>query len=424
MTCPCSETEGVHHPHAALFEGPASLVERAQAWTLWGRARVPARFAAPAEETMALRQGAGLTDLTGLRRFHVGGPDAAAFVERLIARPVADLEPGQILMGLMAGRGGRLVALARLVRLGPNDFMLGTDGTPDLWLDEASRPFTVSLADLSEPYAALGLYGPRAREVLEACGLSIGMTLAPLRTGALRHAGSLVTLLHMGDWCLGYGLPGAFELWVPRAAAATLWERLSAGLPEGVTPLGRASLETERVLMGRPRLGAEVPGLGEAPIPARVPTAADLGWQHWTAAPRPTRRAPPVARLLRLDCAAPVARGARVLRDGVAVTHLGAVATCPLSGETRALAMLAEPPTPGGVWSIESRDPARPDPVSAHIAPQAHTLSTDRPRETADRPLPVLPLKARRAPGEGRVRLMQDNEVVSDGLGPAMRKSL
>ena len=123
-----------------------------------------------AEEHHAVRDGVGIFDLTSFGKLEVSGPGALALLERVcdarIDRPVGRVVYTQFLNG-----NGGIVADLTVTRLGEDRFRLVTGAaavdSDRGWL-ELHADGGVEIRDVSDELAVIGLWGPRARDVLAA----------------------------------------------------------------------------------------------------------------------------------------------------------------------------------------------------------------------------------------------------------------
>jgi glycine cleavage system aminomethyltransferase T len=246
-------------------------------------------------EHLALREGAGLVDLSAFTILDVTGPGALAGLQRLAVAQL-DVPVGRTVYTPFLNEAGRFVADLTIMRLAATSFRVVTgaaDGGRDAkWISDR-LPDDARLADVSSAWATIGLWGPRAGDVLAAASrdgdesppLSFGMT-GLFELGGAVVLGSRISYVGEFGW----------ELHVPAEQAGQLWDLLSdAGRPHGLVPVGIGVYGTTARLekgyrafgaeltqeydpveagMTRPRVKAE-PFIGkEAYLAARVATPA------------------------------------------------------------------------------------------------------------------------------------------------------
>jgi aminomethyltransferase len=203
---------------------------------------VPARYTDPADELAALRDRAGVVDLSHLGQIEVSGPDAAASLTAALVLPagvpaVHRTIPARRRAPSRAGTPDLLVH-----RLARDEYLVGTDAAGrlavlDALLLASHRPDLgerVLVADRTESRVLLALCGPAAAGVL----LALAGT-APERGGCTLGwvAGAPVVLARPDEALL--------TLSGPATAATALWHAvLAAGAAAGVRPCGVEALRT------------------------------------------------------------------------------------------------------------------------------------------------------------------------------------
>ncbi len=191
-------------------------------------------------EHLAMRDRAAIFDLTAFCVFDVVGPGALDTVQRVSMRQM-DVKLGKVVYTPWLTPGGGFRSDLTVMRLGGEHFRVvtgGAHGMADLkWLaDHLPEDGTAQVFDLTSTWCTLGLWGPRARDVLASTTSADvsheGFPFATCRTielGSLRVLASRIS--YVGD--LGW------ELYVPIEQAAKLWVTVwEAGEPHGVVPAG------------------------------------------------------------------------------------------------------------------------------------------------------------------------------------------
>jgi glycine cleavage system aminomethyltransferase T len=214
-----------------------------------------------AAEHEAFRERAGVIDLSSFGKIEVAGPGALTLLERVcdnrIDRPVGSVVYTQFLNA----RGG-IVADLTVTRLAEDRFRLVTGAgaiDSDLgWLQRcrASGDGPVTLRDVSEEHAVIGIWGPRARDILAAVtGDDVSDAAIPYRCASEIEIGGAAVLAQritfVGE--LGY------ELYVAPEWAVQVWDRLAAaGTPHGLRAGGYRVLESLRIEKGYRSFGSDL----------------------------------------------------------------------------------------------------------------------------------------------------------------------
>jgi glycine cleavage system aminomethyltransferase T/glycine/D-amino acid oxidase-like deaminating enzyme len=222
------------------FEANAPLVER------YGveprEAEWDARWWSPVinAEHLAMREHAGLFDLSAFTIFDVQGAGALDALQRLVLAQV-DVPVGKVVYTPVLGRGGGFKSDLTIMRLGEELFRVVTGGAHGMadrkWFsDHLPADGSATLADVTTAWTTIGLWGPRARDILAAVTADdVSHDGFPFGTCRTLEVGSQLVLAsrlsYVGD--LGW------ELYVPLEQGARLWDVLwEAGSPHGLTACG------------------------------------------------------------------------------------------------------------------------------------------------------------------------------------------
>ncbi|MEV8086903.1 GcvT family protein [Streptomyces nigra] len=119
-------------------------------------------------EAQATRETVALYDMTALKRLEVSGPGAAALLERLCTGRVAK-SVGSVTYTLLLDHDGGVRSDITVTRLGRDLFQVGVNGNLDLdWITRhLPADGTAQVRDITPGTCCVGLWGPRARDVLQ-----------------------------------------------------------------------------------------------------------------------------------------------------------------------------------------------------------------------------------------------------------------
>ncbi len=230
---------------AAWYAGPG---ERPTARPGWGRQPWFDRWEA---EHHAVREAAGLFDMSFMTKLAVRGPDALAVLDALSAGDLGT--DGRITYTQWLGVDGGVDADVTVTRLAADDLLVVASdtayGTVRGLLARGLGDADVAVSDVTEDLALLSLQGPASRAVLEAVApeqdwSAEAFAFRDARRVTLAGAEVLaVRVTYVGE--LGW------ELYVPAARATAVWDAvLAAGGPHGVRPAGLAALSSLRLEKG------------------------------------------------------------------------------------------------------------------------------------------------------------------------------
>jgi 4-methylaminobutanoate oxidase (formaldehyde-forming) len=247
----------------------ADLHRPGEAWSRTGRLPRERGWARPdwldrvGEEHRAVRERVGLIDLTSFGKIEVSGAGALALLQRTCANDV-DRPVGSTIYGQFLDPNGGIVADVTTTRLASDRFRVLTGAgflAADLgWLvaRQGDDPpiDDVVVRDVTEDWTVIGLWGPRAREVLTATTSdAVDDGAIPMRQArTIRVSGAEVLATR-----LSYAGELGWELTVQPANAVALWDSLmAAGADRGIEPIGYRALESLRLEKGYRYFGAEL----------------------------------------------------------------------------------------------------------------------------------------------------------------------
>jgi len=227
-------------------------------------------------EYHAIRNSAGLIDVSPLYKYSIRGRDALKLVNRVITRDAAKCAVGQALYSCLCEDDGAVIQDGTLFRLGEQHFRFHLADPSLRWLKLNALGMDVSIEEVSEQIAALALQGPNALKILQKI---VDVELAQLRffrftPGKIGDAPVIVSRTgYTGD--LGY------EIWLDANHAEQIWDLLAEqGKSFGIKPAGMLALDVARLEAGFILLEVDYIGAEKAIIAAQrySPFEIGLGW--------------------------------------------------------------------------------------------------------------------------------------------------
>ncbi len=215
--------------------------------------------AIPAEH-LACRERAALFDETSFAKIEVSGPGACAFLQRLCASDV-DRDVGRVVYTQLLNRRGGIECDLTVTRLAEDRFLLVTGtafGGHDLgWIRRhLPEDGSVEVRDTTSREAVLGLWGPRARDVLASvCPDDLSNAGFPYMTAREVTVGPVPVRAHRVTYVGELG----WELYTPVEFAVALFDTLlAAGQPFGMVPAGYRAIDSLRLEKGYRAWGADI----------------------------------------------------------------------------------------------------------------------------------------------------------------------
>jgi aminomethyltransferase len=224
----------------ALHDRHAAAGARLVPFAGW---EMPVQYEGVIAEHKAVRGRVGVFDVSHMGQVETTGPDAEAFLQRLLSNDVTKLAMGGAQYSALCRDDGGVIDDLFTYRL-PGDgprFLTVTNASnherDHAWLADHAGDFDVTVVDAADRYAMLAVQGPDARAVV--AELAEGELPARMRTATLTVAG--IEMLVCGT---GYTGEDGVELMVAPDRAGELWDALAAA---GVVPIGLAARDTLRL---------------------------------------------------------------------------------------------------------------------------------------------------------------------------------
>ena len=228
---------------------------------------MPINYGSQIEEHHAVRQKAGMFDVSHMTIVDVTGADAQAYLRRLVINDVAKLTvKGKALYTGMLNHEGGVIDDLIIYYFSTTDYRLVVNSATrekDLaWLNEQASGFTVTITERPE-FGMIAVQGPQAKTIV--AGL-----LTAEQTAAVDGMKPFFGV-HAGDLFIattGYTGEHGYEIVVPAAKTADLWQQL---LDAGVAPCGLGARDTLRLEAGMNLYGLDMDE-------SINPLAANMGW--------------------------------------------------------------------------------------------------------------------------------------------------
>ncbi|MFC3999641.1 glycine cleavage system aminomethyltransferase GcvT [Nocardiopsis sediminis] len=239
----------LHDVHAALG---ATLVDFA-GWLM------PLRYTGERAEHTAVRERAGLFDLSHMGEIHITGPQAADLLDHALVGHLSKVAMGRARYTMITADDGGVLDDLIVYRLADDDFLVVANaanaGTVSAALSERAAGFDARVEDRSAEYALIAIQGPEAAAIL-----------APLTDADLSQIRYYAGYAHTvaGHPVLlartGYTGEDGFEIFIrPGGDAPEIWAALlAAGEPRGLVPAGLSARDTLRLEAGMPLYGNEL----------------------------------------------------------------------------------------------------------------------------------------------------------------------
>jgi len=236
-------------------------------FTDFGGWQMPLKYESELAEHHAVRNAAGLFDLSHIGEIWVSGPDAAAFLDYALVGKLSAIAVGKAKYSLICNADGGIIDdLITYRRPSPEEetdkyLVVPNAGNAKVVaaaLLERASGFDIAVEDVSAETSLIAVQGPNAEAIL--------LTLVPAEQHALvtelKYYAAVEVEINGQELLLartGYTGEDGFEIYVPNVDAAGLWEALlEAGEGHGLIPAGLAARDSLRLEAGMPLYGNEL----------------------------------------------------------------------------------------------------------------------------------------------------------------------
>lgn len=251
-----TDKTALHHLHVVAG---ARMVDFA-GWDM------PVNYGSQIDEHHAVRQSAGMFDVSHMTAVDIAGSEATVFLQKLLASDVSVAEIGQATYGCMLKEDAGILDDLITYRQAENSYRIvvnaGTTAKDVAWMQDQAQGFDASVTPRRD-LCIIAVQGPQARELA-----------LPLLPQAMRESASALKTFFCTsdqDWFVGrtgYTGEDGFEIILPADQAVPLWGQLTEA---GVKPAGLGARDTLRLESGLNLYGQDMDETTD-------PLISALGW--------------------------------------------------------------------------------------------------------------------------------------------------
>lgn len=244
---------------------------------------MPIQYEGIVAEHRAVRERAGLFDVSHMGELRVRGPGAVAFVNELVANDLERIELKQAMYTCALNEAGTVLDDLIVYKHAPEDLLIVCNASNREKMarhfgEHAAGRDDVKFTDESDATGLIALQGPAALLVLDRAGSSLAPTAE--RLGTFRFAKATVAGQEVTVARTGYTGEDGVELFCAAEATPLLWNALlEAGREFGIAPVGLGARDTLR-------LEARLSLYGNEIDETTNPLEAGLGWSVKLEKPR------------------------------------------------------------------------------------------------------------------------------------------
>jgi aminomethyltransferase len=223
------------------------------------------------QEHLAVRNAAGVFDVSHMGEFILKGPGAFDLIQSLTTNDVAQLIDGRVQYSCMTNDTGGIVDDLLVYRFGAEEYLLVVNASnieKDWnWISQHNTG-NCQMENASDNYSLLAVQGPKAQEILQ--------KLTPVNLANIPYyhftVGNMADISSVIISNTGYTGAGGFELYVTNENARKLWDAIfEAGAADGIKPAGLGARDTLRLEKGFCLYGNDIND-------ETSPIEAGLGW--------------------------------------------------------------------------------------------------------------------------------------------------
>jgi aminomethyltransferase len=321
---------------------------------------MPVEYAGITAEHLAVRNRAGVFDVSHMGEIEIAGKDALKTVQHLTCNDASRLKVGQAQYSGLLTREGTFVDDILVYRMAPSHFMIvvnaaNTAKAVDWITAQAKTVGDAAIVDSSPRYALIAIQGPAALETLQPLTAADLASVRPywFTYGEVAQARALISRT-------GYTGEDGFEIYIPPNMADRVWQALlQVGHAAGVVACGLGARDTLRLEAAMRLYGQDI---DETTTPIEAGLAGIVGWDKpdFVGAERlrAQKASSPAKQLVGLEMTERA-----IARQGYPVLHGGAPVGTVTSGTQtpflrKAIAMAYVPPAlaaPGTPVEVEIR---------------------------------------------------------------------
>lgn len=254
--------------HTPLF---SKHIELGAKMAPFGGYEMPIEYSGITSEHLAVRNNAGLFDVSHMGEFLVKGKNAASFLQSITSNDIYKLKPGKIQYCYLPNGNGGIVDDLLIYQLVENEYLLVVNASnreKDWQWIQSHIIDGVEMIDESDSTSLLAIQGPKAEEILQTL---TKVDLSQMAYYTFKY-GDIDKFENVLISKTGYTGAGGFELYVKNEQAAELWDLLlEKGEPLEILPAGLGARDTLRLEMGYCLYGNDIDD-------TTSPIEAGLGW--------------------------------------------------------------------------------------------------------------------------------------------------
>ncbi len=233
---------------------------------------MPVRYSSDIEEHMAVRNAAGMFDVSHMGEFTLKGPKALDVIQKITTNDASVLPIGKVQYTALTNETGGIIDDLLVYHIGVDEYYIVVNASniekDKAWFLKHMPAEGAVFTDMSDDTCLFAVQGPKAHEVLSQL-TSYDVAAMEYYTCASMNVGGHENIFVSAT---GYTGAGGFEIYVPNNIAIDIWNKLmKAGESVGMKPVGLGARDTLRLEMGYCLYGNDISD-------TTSPLEAGLGW--------------------------------------------------------------------------------------------------------------------------------------------------
>jgi len=215
---------------------------------------MPLQYTSVKEEALAVRNNAGVFDVSHMGEFIVEGNDAIKFVDFLITNDFSKAPMNKAIYSPLCREDGTVIDDLIAYKLHQDRILICVNAAnieKDFeWISSQTSHFDITLDNRSDYYSLMALQGPKSQELLTKIGILKDPAMAYYSVEETDFMNERIILARTG-----YTGEDGFEIFCSAKVAALVWDEL---IQEGVSPCGLAARDVLRLEVCFPLYGHEL----------------------------------------------------------------------------------------------------------------------------------------------------------------------
>ncbi len=266
-------------PIPSPFHSRTAPLNHTQEWRGWSGYLAAALYQATHDsEYYAIRNAAGMIDVSPLYKYLISGRHATRLLNRIMTRDISRCAIGRVMYTPWCDDDGKVIDDGTVARLSEDTYRVTAADPNTAWFQDCAIGMEVEIADLSTQLTALAIQGPNSREILKRVLTQIDLDNLPY----FRVTEATLGKIPVSVSRTGYTGDLGYEVWIASEHAGEVWDMITlVGKDYGLLPAGMVALDIARIEAGLLLIEVDYISSRKAHIPEQKSSPFELGLE-WT----------------------------------------------------------------------------------------------------------------------------------------------